>query len=228
MVAVRPGPRTRPPPRPRRAWPATHGFTLVHYSSEYVFDGTAEEHTEDEPVSPLGVYAQSKAAGDIAVGLAPRHYLVRTSWVIGDGKNFVRTMADLAAKGVSPSVVSDRVGRLTFASELSRATKHLIDSNASFGTYNMSNSGAAMSWAEIAREVFTRSGRSGDDVSETTTEAYAAGVLEKGNPFAPARCSQRCRSPRSAPPGSSPRTRSSLSTATSPDPRFYVTGVYLN
>ncbi|WP_107705257.1 sugar nucleotide-binding protein [Nocardioides allogilvus] len=162
-----------------------HGFTLVHYSSEYVFDGTAEEHTEDEPVSPLGVYAQSKAAGDIAVGLAPRHYLVRTSWVIGDGKNFVRTMADLAAKGVSPSVVSDQVGRLTFADELSRATKHLIDSNASFGTYNVSNSGAAMSWAEIAREVFTRSGRAAEDVSETTTAEYAAGVLEKGNPFAP-------------------------------------------
>ncbi|EON22738.1 dTDP-4-keto-L-rhamnose reductase and [Nocardioides sp. CF8] len=164
---------------------ATHGFTLVHYSSEYVFDGTAEEHTEDEPVSPLGVYAQSKAAGDIAVGLAPRHYLLRTSWVIGDGKNFVRTMADLAAKGVSPSVVSDQVGRLTFADELSRATKHLISSGAGFGTYNVSNGGAAMSWAEIAREVFTRSGRAAEDVSETTTAEYAAGVLEKGSPFAP-------------------------------------------
>ncbi len=164
---------------------ATHGFTLVHYSSEYVFDGTAEEHTEDEPVSPLGVYAQSKAAGDIAVGLAPRHYLMRTSWVIGDGKNFVRTMADLAAKGVSPSVVSDQVGRLTFASELSRATRHLISSQAAFGTYNVSNGGDAMSWAEIAREVFTRSGRSAEDVSETTTAEYAAGVLDKGNPFAP-------------------------------------------
>ena len=69
-----------------------HGFTLVHYSSDYVFDGTAEEHTEDEPFSPLGVYAQSKAAGDLAVGTAPRHYLLRTSWVVGDGNNFVRTM----------------------------------------------------------------------------------------------------------------------------------------
>jgi dTDP-4-dehydrorhamnose 3,5-epimerase len=162
-----------------------HGFTLVHYSSEYVFDGTAEEHTEDEPVSPLGVYAQSKAAGDIAVGLAPRHYLVRTSWVIGEGKNFVRTMATLAANGVSPSVVSDQVGRLTFADELSRVTRHLIDSGADFGTYNFSNGGAAMSWAEIARAVFERSGRSGSDVTETTTAAYAAEVLEKGNPFAP-------------------------------------------
>ena len=162
-----------------------HGFTLVHYSSEYVFDGTAEEHTEEERVSPLGVYAQSKAAGDLAVGLAPRHYLVRTSWVIGEGKNFVRTMASLAANGVSPAVVSDQVGRLTFTGELSRATRHLIDSGADFGTYNLSNGGPAMSWAEIARAVFERSGRSGSDVSETTTAEYAAGVLDKGNPFAP-------------------------------------------
>ncbi len=104
-----------------------HGFTLVHYSSEYVFDGTAEEHTEDEPLSPLGVYAQSKAAGDIAVATAPRHYLLRTSWVIGEGNNFVRTMQRLAGNGVSPSVVSDQVGRLTFTDELVRATRHLLD-----------------------------------------------------------------------------------------------------
>ncbi len=142
----------------------THGFTLVHYSSEYVFDGTAQEHTEDEALSPLGVYAQSKAAGDIAVGLAPRHYLLRTSWVIGEGKNFVRTMATLAGNGVSPAVVSDQVGRLTFTDELVRATRHLFDQGAAYGTYNVSNGGPAMSWAEIARAVFERSGRSGADV----------------------------------------------------------------
>lgn len=165
-----------------------HRFTLVHYSSEYVFDGTAPldpGHTEDEPLSPLGVYAQSKAAGDLAVGLAPRHYLLRTSWVIGEGKNFVRTMRSLAEKGVSPSVVEDQVGRLTFTEELVRATTHLLDSDADFGTYNVSNGGPAMSWREIAQAVFERSGRSADDVSGTTTEAYAEGVLAQGNPFAP-------------------------------------------
>ncbi len=165
-----------------------HGFTLVHYSSDYVFDGTAPldpGHTEDEPLSPLGVYAQSKAAGDLAVGLALRHYLLRTSWVIGEGKNFVRTMQSLAEKGVSPSVVDDQVGRLAFTEELVRATTHLLDSGADFGTYNLSNGGPAMSWREIAQAVFERSGRSADDVSGTTTEAYAEGVLAQGNPFAP-------------------------------------------
>lgn len=164
-----------------------HGFTLVHFSSEYVFDGTAPldpGHTEDDPLSPLGVYAQTKAAGDIAVALAPRHYVLRTSWVIGQGKNFVRTMQVLAAKGVSPSVVDDQVGRLTFTDELVRATRHLLDSQAPYGTYNVSNGGPAMSWREVAQAVFERSGRSAEDVSGTTTAAYAEGVLAQGNPFA--------------------------------------------
>ena len=68
---------------------------------------------------------QTKAAGDIAVATAPRHYIVRTSWVIGEGHNFVRTMQKLAADGVSPTVVDDQVGRLTFTADLARATRHL-------------------------------------------------------------------------------------------------------
>ncbi|WP_182524714.1 sugar nucleotide-binding protein [Nocardioides dongkuii] len=154
---------------------AEHRFTLVHYSSDYVFDGTAETHTEDEPLSPLGVYAQTKAAGDIAVGLAPRHYLLRTSWVIGEGKNFVRTMQTLAEKGVTPSVVDDQVGRLTFTSELSRATHHLLDVDAPYGTYNLSNGGPTTSWADLAKEVYRLSGRSADDVTPVSTEEYSAG-----------------------------------------------------
>jgi dTDP-4-dehydrorhamnose 3,5-epimerase len=162
-----------------------HGFTLVHYSTEYVFDGTRDDHTEDEPLSPLGVYAQSKAAGEIAVGLAPRHYLLRTSWVVGAGHNFVRTMASLAEKGVSPRVVSDQVGRLTFADELVRATRHLLDTRAAYGTYHVTNGGPAMSWYDVARAVFAAGGRDPDDVVETTTAEYAAGVLAQGKPFAP-------------------------------------------
>jgi dTDP-4-dehydrorhamnose reductase len=156
---------------------------LVHYSSDYVFDGTADEHSEDEPLSPLGVYAQSKAAGDLAVATAPRHYLMRTSWVIGDGHNFVRTMQSLADKGVSPSVVDDQVGRLTFASELSRATRHLIDVGAAYGTYNLSNGGQATSWADLAKAVFEMAGRDPEDVSRTTTEEYAVGKAMAPRPL---------------------------------------------
>ena len=172
----------------RAAWAANAGapatlarladdrrFTLVHFSSDYVFDGTAEVHTEEEPLSPLGVYGQSKAAGDLAVATATRHYLVRTSWVIGDGENFVRTMQQLAADGVSPSVVDDQVGRLTFTAELARGTKHLVQSGASYGTYNLSNAGRPTSWAEWAKAVFRLSGASEDAVHPVSTDAYAVG-----------------------------------------------------
>ncbi|WP_151084296.1 sugar nucleotide-binding protein [Nocardioides cynanchi] len=154
---------------------ARHGFTLVHYSSDYVFDGTRPEHDEDEPLSPLGVYGQSKAAGDLAVAVAPRHYLIRTSWVVGEGANFVRTMARLADAGVSPSVVADQTGRLSFADEIARATRHLLGRQAPYGTYHVSNGGPPMSWAEVAREVFRSRGRDPRDVREISTEEYAAG-----------------------------------------------------
>lgn len=152
-----------------------HRFTLVHYSTDYVFDGTREVHTEDEPFSPLGVYGQSKAAGDLAVATAPRHYLLRTSWVVGDGHNFVRTMARLADDGVSPTVVADQVGRLSFTHELARATRHLLEAGAAHGTYNCTNAGPSMSWAEIARHVFSLRGRDPEDVTPVSTAEYAAG-----------------------------------------------------
>jgi dTDP-4-dehydrorhamnose reductase len=152
-----------------------HRFTLVHYSSEYVFDGTVAldpGHVEDEPLSPLGVYAQSKAAGDLAVGLAPRHYLIRTSWVIGEGKNFVRTMRALADKGVSPSVVDDQVGRPTFAADLAAGVRHLLHTAAPFGTYNLTCDGDPASRADVAAAVFAARGRRAEDVVRIRTEDY--------------------------------------------------------
>lgn len=162
-----------------------HRLTLVHVSSDYVFDGSAEVHTEDEPFSPLGVYGQSKAAGDTAVATTPRHYVLRTSWVIGDGKNFVLTMRSLAERGISPAVVSDQVGRLTFTSTIAAAVQHLLATGAPYGTYNVSNSGEPLSWQQIAAEVFALSGRSAADVTPTTTEAYFADALAAGKPISP-------------------------------------------
>lgn len=154
---------------------AEHRLTLVHYSTDYVFDGRREVHDETEPVSPLGVYGQSKAAGEAAVAVAPRHYVLRTSWVIGDGGNFVRTMQRLATTGVSPSVVDDQLGRLTFTGELARATRHLLETRAPYGTYHVTNGGRPGSWCDVARRVFELCGRSADEVTAVTTEEYAAG-----------------------------------------------------
>ncbi len=149
----------------------THDICLVHISSDYVFDGTQNPHTEDEPFSPLSVYGASKAAGDILVSELPKHYVIRTSWVIGDGNNFVRTMLSLGAKGINPNVVSDQIGRLTFTSELVRAIDHLLTNNCQFGTYNVSNSGEPKSWADITRTIFTKAELS-NTVTDVTTEEY--------------------------------------------------------
>ena len=152
-----------------------HRALLVHVSSDYVFDGTRELHPEDEPLSPLGVYGQTKAAGDALVASLPRHLLLRTSWVIGEGRNFVATMAGLADRGVSPSVVDDQHGRLTFTTELVRATRHLLAVEAPSGTYNVSNGGPVQTWADIARDVYALRGRDPGAVTPVSTETYGAG-----------------------------------------------------
>jgi dTDP-4-dehydrorhamnose 3,5-epimerase len=152
-----------------------HRFTLVHFSSDYVFDGAQVIHKETEPFSPLGVYGQTKAAGDALVASLPAHYLLRTSWVIGDGRNFVRTMATLASRGVNPEVVDDQFGRLTFTGEISRAILHLLEIGAPYGTYNLSNDGDPTTWAGIAQAVFEARGRDAASVRRVTTAEYAAG-----------------------------------------------------
>lgn len=149
-----------------------HNKTLVHVSSDYVFDGTRSPHPEDEDVAPLGVYGQAKAAGDIAVSIAPQHYILRTHALIGDGPNFVRTMIGLAEKNISPTVVSDQITRLTFTPTLVDAIDHLLNTKATYGIYNLSNDGEPASWADITRIIFQEIGRKDLTVTNTTTEEY--------------------------------------------------------
>ncbi|MDL9980311.1 bifunctional dTDP-4-dehydrorhamnose 3,5-epimerase family protein/NAD(P)-dependent oxidoreductase [Microbacterium candidum] len=162
---------------------AENGVTLVHVSSDYVFDGTLDRpYREDDPICPLGVYGQTKAAGDAAVATTPKHYIVRTSWVIGEGKNFVRTMASLAERGIDPRVVDDQIGRLTFTDDIARGILHLLGSGAPYGVYNLTGSGEPMSWAEIARSVFELSGHDPARVTGVSTDEYFASAA---GPVAP-------------------------------------------
>ncbi len=177
---------------------AEHGITLVHVSSDYVFDGAREAHDEGEPLSPLSVYGQSKAAGDLAVSTCPRHYVLRSSWVVGDGRNFVRTMCALSDRVADPGdpldhvdVVDDQVGRLTFADQMAGGILHLLGYRpgsplplepAPFGAYDLTGSGRAASWAEVAREVFDLRGGNGGAVRPVSTADYYAGAA---GPVAP-------------------------------------------
>ena len=162
---------------------AANGVTLVHVSSDYVFDGSLDRpYREDDAVCPLGVYGQTKAAGDAAVATAPRHYIIRTSWVIGEGKNFVRTMAALAERGVDPKVVDDQMGRLTFTDDIARGILHLLRSDAPYGVYNLTGDGDPTSWADIARSVFELTGHDPARVIGVPTDEYYASAV---GPIAP-------------------------------------------
>lgn len=158
---------------------AEHGITLAHVSSDYVFDGTRELHDEEEAMSPLSVYGQSKAAGDIAVAGCPRHYIMRSSWVIGDGKNFVKTMCALSDKVAAGdlervTVVDDQLGRLTFTRDMAAAIFHVLNTRAPYGTYDCTGSGAVKSWADIARACFEAKNGNGEKVIPVSTADYYA------------------------------------------------------
>jgi dTDP-4-dehydrorhamnose reductase len=92
--------------------------------------------------------------------------------VIGEGKNFVRTMASLADRGIAPSVVDDQIGRLTFAEDLAAGIRHLLEVRAPFGTYNLTNDGEPKSWAEIAGDVFELVGADRKAVTGVSTSEY--------------------------------------------------------
>lgn len=151
-----------------------HDLILAHISTAYVFDGCQKIYKEDDPINPLGEYAKSKAAGDAKAAAAPKHYIVRTDSVIGDGKNFVRTMLGLGQKGVSPTVVADQIIRPTFTDEIAKAIKFLIDKPSEFGVYNLTNEGDPVSWADFTRAIFKEAGFD-LGVADTTYAEYSAG-----------------------------------------------------
>ncbi|GAB3704378.1 dTDP-4-dehydrorhamnose reductase [Corynebacterium nasicanis] len=162
---------------------AENNLTLVHLSTDYVFDGASERaYREDDPVAPLNVYGASKAAGEVAAGTAPRHYIVRTSWVVGEGKNFVDTMRGLAERDIRPQVVHDQKGRPTFASELAKGIAHLLTTQPEYGIYHLSNSGDEVGFDELAMAVYTGLHRDPDMVQPVTSEQYFEGKAHARRP----------------------------------------------
>jgi dTDP-4-dehydrorhamnose reductase len=131
---------------------AEAGASILHVSTDYVFDGQkgAPYHEYDRP-NPLSNYASSKLAGEVAVKeMNPRHYIVRTAWVYEPkGKNFPKTLYSLALKQKELRVVSDVKGSPTSAAHLARAILTLVDTGA-FGTYHLAGGGEGASWFDLA------------------------------------------------------------------------------
>ena len=140
-----------------------HGCILLHYSTDYVFDGSASEpYNEITPTSPLGVYGKTKRAGEQAIQQSQaKHLILRTAWVYGShGKNFYNTMRRLAKEREELSVVNDQIGSPTWSRHIAEATAQLIaqtkrapDYLASHsGTYHLTNAGQC-SWYDFAKVI---------------------------------------------------------------------------
>lgn len=136
---------------------AKYGATLIHISTDYVFDGLGcVPYKEDDPTSPTGAYGRTKLAGERAVIESGCHYLIfRTAWLYSPyGKNFVKTMMKLTAEKDSLNVVFDQVGTPTCAADLAALiykiiAERMLDHQ---GIYHFSNEGVC-SWYDFAVEI---------------------------------------------------------------------------
>jgi len=143
------------------------GSLLIHYSTDYVFDGTKQSaYLETDDPNPLNVYGQTKLAGDLAIeGVGGTYLIFRTSWIYGPrGKNFLLTMLDLARKGSELRIVNDQIGAPTPSITVAQATAAVLarisgpaglSLNGRSGVYNLTTAGET-SWYEFARAILGR------------------------------------------------------------------------
>jgi dTDP-4-dehydrorhamnose reductase len=148
------------------------GARLVHYSTDYVFDGQGRApYPVDAPRSPINAYGRSKLHGERLLEAAPgKHLLVRTSWLYAPwGKSFVRSIAAAARQRPSLRVVNDQRGRPTSAQHLAQASLALVQAGAE-ATFHVAGGGEC-TWYDLARAVVARTGAP-CHVEPCTTEAF--------------------------------------------------------
>lgn len=149
------------------------GAKMIHVSTDYVFNGRADRpYTEFDKTDPQGAYGVTKLAGENMVrDFADRYFILRTAWLYGDGKNFVKTMLRLSESNDKVRVVGDQVGSPTSARELAAAIAQLIFTE-NYGIFHATCEGSC-SWAQFAEEIFKKAGKK--TVVETiTTEEFGA------------------------------------------------------
>lgn len=146
---------------------------LVHVSTDYVFDGNATKpYTEFDATNPQGAYGKTKLAGEEFVkAFADRYFIVRTAWLYGDGKNFVKTMLRLAESHPEVKVVEDQVGSPTSTKELAAAIAHLIPTD-NYGLFHGTCEGVC-SWADFTEEIYRLKGLS-TKVNHITAAEFGA------------------------------------------------------
>ena len=149
------------------------GAKLMHISTDYVFSGDGDHpYTEFDPVGPNSAYGKTKLEGERFVQqFAKNYFIIRTAWLYGDGKNFVKTMLKLAGTRDNVSVVKDQFGSPTSAAELAKMMHHL-EPTENYGLFHGTCEGGC-SWADFADEIFRLAGLP-TKVNHITTEEYGS------------------------------------------------------
>jgi dTDP-4-dehydrorhamnose reductase len=152
---------------------ASIGALLVHYSTDYIFDGLkGEAYLEEDVPNPRSVYGKSKSLGESLIRRhCPNHLILRTSWLFGpNGPNFIRTIIDAAKKGAPLRVVHDQKGSPTYSKDLAEWTLKMIDAGCR-STYHVTNSGAC-TWFELASGAVEWAGIEGVSLTPIPTSEF--------------------------------------------------------
>lgn len=148
---------------------------MMYISTDYIFDGKGTRPWEpDDPVTtPLNVYGQTKYEGELAVrDNVEKFFIVRIAWVFGKGKNFIKTMLNLAKTHDHLTVVNDQYGTPTYTYDLARLLVDMIETD-KYGNYHATNEGGYITWYDFACEIFRQAGVD-IEVEPVSSAQYAA------------------------------------------------------
>ena len=156
---------------------------MVYISTDYVFDGQGETPWEPDckAYAPLNVYGQTKLGGELAVAQTlGKYFIVRIAWVFGlNGKNFIKTMLQVAKNHPQVRVVNDQIGTPTYTYDLARLLVDMMETE-KYGYYHATNEGGYISWYDFTKEIYRQAGLS-TEVQPVTTAEY--GLSKAARPF---------------------------------------------
>ena len=168
------------------------GSKMVYISTDYVFDGqgTTPWKPDCKDYKPLNVYGQSKLDGELAVSSTlDNYFIVRIAWVFGkNGKNFIKTMLNVAKTHSTLNVVNDQIGTPTYTFDLARLLVDMIETD-KYGYYHVTNEGGYISWYDFTKEIFRQAtllGRteySEDNVTVLPVTTAEYGLSKAARPF---------------------------------------------
>lgn len=165
---------------------------MMYISTDYIFDGqgTTPWQPDCKEYNPLNVYGETKLAGELAVSeILDKYFIVRIAWVFGkNGKNFIKTMLNVAKTHDKITVVNDQIGTPTYTLDLARLLVDMIETE-KYGCYHATNEGGYISWYDFTKEIFRQAVAMGRNeyaedqvtVSPVTTEEY--GISKAARPF---------------------------------------------